>query len=309
MLAGRPRRRTARDGLDAAPRSARPDHPRAASRPGTDLTAAAGRSVHVCDRVPTTRYARTVDGLDIAFQVHGDGPIDRLLVPGVMVMRVRHLDPSDVTLIAHIDRSEHVDVQYAVRDGQLVEAPVFMEDIPTWPDDGGEYSITKMLDFCTPIVDGGATLLGASPTTRSRGLRSSTRPSSRRSHGSPRCTSPDRTGEPAPPRRCGRRRRASRAAPARRRCTSRQRRPDRRSASTSGRGVALPIPSTPCSSNANPRTSTSCASCGSPSRAGACGSLLLRDVLVDVHPDELLVGRLGPGRDDHSPSFGTNRSR
>ena len=36
-----------------------------------------------------------------------------------------------------------------------------MEDIPTWPDDGGEHSITKMLEFCTPIVEGGATLLGA----------------------------------------------------------------------------------------------------------------------------------------------------
>ena len=32
----------------------------------------------------TTRYARTVDGLDIAFQVHGDGPMDLLLVPGVI---------------------------------------------------------------------------------------------------------------------------------------------------------------------------------------------------------------------------------
>lgn len=77
------------------------------------------------------------------------------------MVRIRHLDASDVSLIARIDRSEHVDVQYAVRDGQLVEAPVLMEDIPTWPDDGGEHSITKMLEFCTPIVEGGATLLGA----------------------------------------------------------------------------------------------------------------------------------------------------
>ena len=76
-------------------------------------------------------------------------------------MRVRHLDASVVSLIARIDRSEHVDVQYAVRDGQLVETPVSMEDIPTWADDGGEHSITKMLEFCTPIVGGGAMLLGA----------------------------------------------------------------------------------------------------------------------------------------------------
>ena len=77
------------------------------------------------------------------------------------MVRVRHLDASEVSLIARIDRSEHVDVQYAVRDGQLVQAPVLMENIPTWSDDGGEHSITKMLEFCTPIVEGGATLLGA----------------------------------------------------------------------------------------------------------------------------------------------------
>lgn len=76
-------------------------------------------------------------------------------------MELRHLDATDVSLIARIDRSEHVDVQYAVRDGQLVEAPVVMEDIPTWSDDGREHSITKMLEFCTPILEGGATLLGA----------------------------------------------------------------------------------------------------------------------------------------------------
>jgi class 3 adenylate cyclase len=31
-----------------------------------------------------TRYARTVDGLDIAYQVHGDGPRDLLVVPGIV---------------------------------------------------------------------------------------------------------------------------------------------------------------------------------------------------------------------------------
>ena len=31
-----------------------------------------------------TRYARTVDGLDIAYQVHGDGPRDLLVVPGLI---------------------------------------------------------------------------------------------------------------------------------------------------------------------------------------------------------------------------------
>ena len=77
------------------------------------------------------------------------------------MMRIRHLDASEVSLIARIDRSEHVDVQYVVRDGNLVEAPVVVEDIPRWTDDGGEHSIARMLEFCTRIVEGGATLLGA----------------------------------------------------------------------------------------------------------------------------------------------------
>ena len=78
-----------------------------------------------------------------------------------MTLRIRHLAASDVPLIGHIDRSEHVDVQYAVRDGRLVEVSVTVAEIPPWSDDGGEHSIPKMIDFCTPIVEGGASLLGA----------------------------------------------------------------------------------------------------------------------------------------------------
>jgi hypothetical protein len=43
---------------------------------------------------------------------------------------------SRVALVASIDRSEHVEVQYRIEDGRLVEAPVFMADIPTWDPDG-----------------------------------------------------------------------------------------------------------------------------------------------------------------------------
>ena len=78
-----------------------------------------------------------------------------------MTPRIRHLDTSDVSLIGRIDRSEHVDVQYAVRNGRLVEVPVLVADIPPWSDDGEEHSITKMVEFCRPILDGGASLLGA----------------------------------------------------------------------------------------------------------------------------------------------------
>ena len=76
-------------------------------------------------------------------------------------MHIRHLDASDVSLIASIDRSEHVDVEYAVRDGRLVEVPVTVEEIAAWSDDDGDHSITRMVKFCAPIVERGAPLLGA----------------------------------------------------------------------------------------------------------------------------------------------------
>ena len=31
---------------------------------------------------PETRYAKTVDGVHIAYQVRGDGPIDLVFIPG-----------------------------------------------------------------------------------------------------------------------------------------------------------------------------------------------------------------------------------
>ena len=77
-------------------------------------------------------------------------------------MKVRRLEPSDVALVASIDRSEHVEVQYRVGDGRLVEAPVFMADIPPWDRDGsGEHSVASHIAFCSSIVADGAALLGA----------------------------------------------------------------------------------------------------------------------------------------------------
>ena len=35
-----------------------------------------------CAVTPKTRYARTADGVHIAYQVHGDGPIDLLMALG-----------------------------------------------------------------------------------------------------------------------------------------------------------------------------------------------------------------------------------
>ncbi|MEO7429453.1 MAG: GNAT family N-acetyltransferase [Acidimicrobiales bacterium] len=77
-------------------------------------------------------------------------------------MNVRRLEPSDVALVAFIDRSEHVEVQYRIEDGCLVEAPVFMADIPTWDPDGfGEHSVTSHVAFCASVVADGGVLLGA----------------------------------------------------------------------------------------------------------------------------------------------------
>lgn len=77
-------------------------------------------------------------------------------------MNVRRLDPSDVALVASIDRSEHVEVQYRIEDGRLVEAPVFMVDIPTWDSDGsGDHSVASQTAFYASVVADGAALFGA----------------------------------------------------------------------------------------------------------------------------------------------------
>jgi predicted N-acetyltransferase YhbS len=77
-------------------------------------------------------------------------------------MNVRRLESSDVALVASIDRSEHVDVQYRVEDGRLVEAPVVMADIPAWdPVGSGEGSVASHIAFCASAVAGGAVLFGA----------------------------------------------------------------------------------------------------------------------------------------------------
>src|SRR5687767_7648606 len=77
-------------------------------------------------------------------------------------MRVEQLGAEDLGLIARIDRSEHVDIQYAVVDGRLTEAPVVMADVPSWdPVGSGPNSVASKVEFCAPIVAGGAALLGA----------------------------------------------------------------------------------------------------------------------------------------------------
>ena len=77
-------------------------------------------------------------------------------------MRVQALAAGDVALIARIDRSEHVDVQYAVVDGQLVEQPVTIAEVPAWDPAGtGPHTVAAMVDFCASAIAEGAALLGA----------------------------------------------------------------------------------------------------------------------------------------------------
>ena len=77
-------------------------------------------------------------------------------------MKVRRLESSDVALVASIDRSEHVEVQYRIDHGRLVEAPVALADIPTWdPVGSGEHSVASHMAFCASVVAHGAALLGA----------------------------------------------------------------------------------------------------------------------------------------------------
>ena len=86
-------------------------------------------------------------------------------------MRVKRLPAGDVSLIATIDRSEHVDVQYGVIDGRLTEQPVVMTEVPTWdPIGSGPHSVAAQVDFCAPLIADGAVLLGAFEEERCVGL-------------------------------------------------------------------------------------------------------------------------------------------
>jgi ribosomal protein S18 acetylase RimI-like enzyme len=77
------------------------------------------------------------------------------------VVTVRRLDPSDVALVASIDRSERVEVLYRVERGRLVEAPASI-DVPGWdPDGSGDHSVASHIAFCASAVADGAALLGA----------------------------------------------------------------------------------------------------------------------------------------------------
>lgn len=77
------------------------------------------------------------------------------------MIAVRVLPADRLGVIAEIDRSEHIDTLYEVRGGELTSRPVDI-DVPRWTADGaGPHSIQGFLDCLAPVLERGATLLGA----------------------------------------------------------------------------------------------------------------------------------------------------
>jgi ribosomal protein S18 acetylase RimI-like enzyme len=84
---------------------------------------------------------------------------------------VRRLEADDLSLISMIDRSEHVDVQYAVIDGALTTRAVTMVEVPTWDATGnGPFSVAHHIEFCRPLLARGAVLFGVIDGAQPAGL-------------------------------------------------------------------------------------------------------------------------------------------
>jgi GNAT superfamily N-acetyltransferase len=79
------------------------------------------------------------------------------------VIEIRRLPASEVGVIAGIDRSEHVDVQYEVRDGRIAECPVVVTEIAEWsPVGDGEHTVAHHLEACTEHLARGGILIAGS---------------------------------------------------------------------------------------------------------------------------------------------------
>jgi ribosomal protein S18 acetylase RimI-like enzyme len=77
-------------------------------------------------------------------------------------MEVRTLSAQDVALVAEIDRSEHVEFEYRVIDGELRQVAATVTDAPPWDRIGsGPYSVAAHIEFCRSVVARGSVLLGA----------------------------------------------------------------------------------------------------------------------------------------------------
>jgi len=77
-------------------------------------------------------------------------------------MRIATLSADEVSLIAQIDRAEHVDIEYCVVDGKLTERPPTITEVPNWDQDGsGPHSVADKITFCATVIAEGGTFLGA----------------------------------------------------------------------------------------------------------------------------------------------------
>ena len=86
-------------------------------------------------------------------------------------MQVRRLPAEDVALVATIDRSEHVNVQYRVIDGELQPIAATIAEVAAWdPTGSGPHSVTAEIAFCASVVAHGGILLGAFDGERTAGL-------------------------------------------------------------------------------------------------------------------------------------------
>lgn len=75
-------------------------------------------------------------------------------------MELKWLSATDMDHIGEIDRSEHIDLMYAVIGGEIIarEADI---DSPRWLEEGtGEHSIGEMIGFCRAHLDAGAEAIG-----------------------------------------------------------------------------------------------------------------------------------------------------
>jgi GNAT superfamily N-acetyltransferase len=86
-------------------------------------------------------------------------------------MQVRQLAADDVSLFATIDRTEHVDIEYRVVDGELQSGPATIPDVPAWdPIGSGPHSVASHVAFCASAVARGGILLGAFDAEQTAGL-------------------------------------------------------------------------------------------------------------------------------------------
>jgi ribosomal protein S18 acetylase RimI-like enzyme len=78
-----------------------------------------------------------------------------------LVIEVRALPADRLSVIAEIDRSEHIGTIFEMQDGDLTSRPVDI-DLPRWnPEGSGPHSVMGFIDDLRPILGRGATLLAA----------------------------------------------------------------------------------------------------------------------------------------------------